>query len=660
MSMIYHPATGFEIGDPERKPLDFSRLPARDKVKEAAATLILSASGWRKVFASPSPGDAYSPWAREKTPDESLGAHISQADTVLVALMAKTFGDFILAGQAKAFGKGAPGQPGKKPAVLLGIDTRPTGPAIADVFVRVLCGMGIEVRYCFIISAPEIMAYAGRAGRFPPSDARHAYGFAYISASHNPPGHNGVKFGLGTGGVLTAAQIGPLIAAFRALAESEDPSLAAFNLIDAAEPSQIAACYRESSGWKRQSVSAYTLFTHEVVTGLPDLAAQARYLDEVTRACAERPLGIVAEMNGSARSLCIDKDFLEGLSVRTSFFNDSPRHFVHRIVPEGESLSLCMRMLEEAHASDPAFQLGYTPDCDGDRGNLVFFDTSVGKARILEAQEVFALSCLSETASLARSGTAGKLAVVVNDATSMRIEKIAGFFGARVFRSETGEANVVSRAEELRGQGWTVRILGEGSNGGTITHPSRVRDPLSTIGAMIKLLRLPDSDNKPGLFRLWLRACGDEAAYRKDYDLADVIATLPAWATTNVFEDRAALRVKTADKTFLKNAYGDIFAGEWQARKQELENHFGIVSWRAFATNGTAEKEIGGDFGASGSGGLRIVFLKDDATPKAFLWMRGSGTEPVFRIMADVAGGSPDDESYFLSWHAGMVLKADA
>ncbi len=66
-----------------------------------------------------------------------------------------------------------------------------------------------------------------------------------------------------------------------------------------------------------------------------------------------------------------------------------------------------------------------------------------------------------------------------------------------MFRAETGEANVVNLAEMLRSEGWVVSILGEGSNGGNITHPSKVRDPLSTLGAMIRLLRLPDEVGVP-------------------------------------------------------------------------------------------------------------------------------------------------------------------
>ena len=137
------------------------------------------------------------------------------------------------------------------------------------------------------------------------------------------------------------------------------------------------------------------------------------------------------------------------------------------------------------------------PDNDGDRGNIVYINDRTGCAEILEAQEVFALSVLSElefmkqTAAAAQGASAApgaKLAVAVNGPTSMRIERIAEAYGVEVFRAEVGEANVVNLAAEKRAEGFEVRILGEGSNGGNITHPATVRDPLNTIFALIKLI----------------------------------------------------------------------------------------------------------------------------------------------------------------------------
>ncbi|MDX9826157.1 MAG: phosphatidylglycerol lysyltransferase [Spirochaetia bacterium] len=647
MSMIYHPGTNLNVGDPERLPVDPASLPSPEALRAEAENLILSASGWRKVFADLKP--PYAPWASSPSPDDSLSETVSAPRLLLAALMAESFGRFLLA------------QPRAEvlPAVLLGIDSRPTGPALADVFARVLLGLGIEVRHCFIVAAPEIMAYAGKASAFPPGHPERVMGFAYISASHNPPGHNGVKFGLGSGGVLSAREINPLIAELKAAIASEESVSHALALMQAADTEALAQCYERCGEWKRRSRSAYTLFSHEVISGKKELEKQALLLDELSEACRQRPLGIVAELNGSARSLSIDRDFFNGITVRSEFFNDTPRQFTHRIVPEGISLEACMELLQKARERDSSFQLGYVPDCDGDRGNLVFYDKSLGKARILEAQDVFSLSCLAVLAGLGVSALLAPVAVVVNDATSGRIERIAGFFGVKVFRAETGEANVVNCAEKLRSEGWIVRILGEGSNGGTITHPSKVRDPLSTLGAMIRLLRTKDKAGSPGLFRRWLEVSGQDSAYKADFDLADVIATLPAWISTSVFESRAALTIQRSDKAALKARYARIFKAEWESRKKELNERYGIAAWKALASAGSREFEVGEDFAASGSGGLRIVLLDASAALKGFLWMRGSGTEPVFRIMADLEGGKPKDEEYLLSWHSGMVRKAD-
>lgn len=670
MAVIENPATGLPVGDPDRIPLDPKLLPDSGSIRKAAAGMILSASGWRKVFAAYSPGDERASWvsplsepdAARETDENSLGTKVPPADLILAGAMARTFGEFILARAGAAAGRAAgPIAAGRvAPAILLGIDSRPTGPALADIFARTLTAMGIRVRYLFIVAAPEIMAYAGYAASLGTDHPERAEGFAYISASHNPPGHNGVKFGALSGGVLPGSAITPLIARFRELVVEPDPAASMYALIASAEKADLRRIFSETTKWKRLSLSAYTLFSHRVVTGRESLEQQEEFLDELAMSCMEHPLGIVADLNGSARCLSIDRDWLEGLNLHTLFLNDRVRSFAHRIVPEGESLDFCRRELEKAHKNDPSFELGYSPDCDGDRGNLVWFDRASGAAHILEAQEVFALCCISELACLVRDGKTSRVAIAVNDGTSMRIEEIASRFGATVFRAETGEANVVGLADRLRTEGWTVRILGEGSNGGNITHPAMVRDPLATLGAMVKLLRLRDGPGGEGLFRIWLRLSGSHEAYRPDFDLGDVIASLPQWISTSVFEQRAALHILSADKIALKERYRSIFLSSWEGRKSELARRFGVTGWKAYASNGSSEREVGEDFASSGSGGLRIVLTRADGSPAAFLWMRGSGTEPVFRVMADAAGGKPEDEEYLLAWHVGIVREADA
>ncbi|HOX33888.1 MAG TPA: hypothetical protein PLB91_16275 [Spirochaetales bacterium] len=646
MSLVSHPASGLAVGDPDLLPLARGRLPSSADLAAAAAPLILSPAGWRKVFALPGSGDAGG--------EESRGEALSPADLVLAAAAALAFGEELRSRSGAA-----------DAALLVGIDTRPTGPAIADAMLRVFLGMGLRPRYLFVVAAPELMALAARSVSLPEGHEERAEGFCYVSASHNPVGYNGLKFGLG-GGVLAAEESAPLIASYRALLADPATPGRVLGLMEAADRRDLARIYAECSAWKRRSVSAYTLFAREVITGLRELESQETLLSRVAEGAAQRPIGVLAELNGSARCLSIDRDFLDGLGVIVRSVNDRPREFAHRIVPEGESLVPALAELERARAEDPAFELGYVPDCDGDRGNLVRFDEAAGRAFPVEAQEVFALACLAELAGLEARGFRGPRAVVVNDATSLRIEAIASAFGAEVFRAETGEANVVARAEEARAAGYEVRILGEGSNGGNITCPSRVRDPLATLGALLKLLLLRGEDGgEEGLFHAWLRLTGRLESYNSDFDLGDVVASLPSFATTSVFEPRALLAVATKDHAALKARYQAIFEREWDSRRAALGSRFGIASWEAYATLGISQTSVGSSgedgpgFAAAGRGGLRILFRDAAGGARAFLWMRGSATEPVFRVMADVAGGLPADEEYLLDWHKAMVGAAD-
>jgi len=681
MALITHPITNLPLGDPELVPLERKKLPSATELVLAADRLILSASGWRKVFAAPDSGAERARWASPITAmtalvsdadEDSLGLRVAPADLVIAGAMALVFGDWIL----ERCGR-------RDPALLLGIDARPTGPAIADLMVRLWLARGIRPRYLFIVAAPEIMAYSGRATSVDASHEDRAEGFCYISASHNPPAHNGVKFGVG-GGVLPVAEANELIARFKALVADPDLPARVFALVDEAETKAVAEVYTSSHRWKRRAVSAYTLFSREVVTGSSDLDYQERLLETMSQTARERPIGVVAELNGSARTLSIDADFLGGLGVRVAALNDRPRAFAHRIVPEGASLEPARRALEAAHGGDEAYIAGYVPDCDGDRGNLVYWDERGKRAELLGAQEVFSLAVLAELALLVREGRlgrdaegriVGRVAVAVNDATSLRIEAIASIFGAETHRAETGEANVVGLAKSLRERGYLVRILGEGSNGGNITSPSEVRDPLATLGALLKLLLLRDSAESrgaegadpaippkaeaEGLFHIWLRLSGQLEKYREDFGVGTILDSLPPWTTTSVFEPRAALRIIEGDQVALKRRYRPLFLRDWETRRAELERRFGVVGWKALASQGSGEREIGGDFADSGRGGLRIALLDPSGKAKGFIWMRGSGTEPVFRIMADIAGGSNRDEEWLLDWQTALVREAD-
>ena len=144
--------------------------------------MILSASGWRKVF-------AVSQDEQDKTPE------IGTENTYISCIAAYIFAEYI----KNRFSK-------KTPTIVIGNDTRPTGTNIANAMIKTLLKEKVFVKYTGITAAPEIMAYS-----------KLFDGFIYISASHNPVGHNGIKFGLNDGGVLDAAENSKLIEEFNRL-----------------------------------------------------------------------------------------------------------------------------------------------------------------------------------------------------------------------------------------------------------------------------------------------------------------------------------------------------------------------------------------------------------------------------------------------------------
>ncbi|MCD1653307.1 phosphoglucomutase [Treponema zuelzerae] len=620
-----------------------SPLPSYDDVQNAFSPLILSASGWRKPFA-------------ESGADEDPSPTIGKANTVLAVHMAAAFAEYL---HAKT--------PHRKPRIVVALDSRPTGIQLADAMCRAFIASDIEVHFPSIAAAPEAMAYA-----------RSFDGFAYISASHNPIAHNGVKFGLDDGGVLPGQEVAILIKRFTEACRDPGTVDKANTLLSACPRDALAAVRKESEAEKKACLEAYERFARTVISGRDEEELIQPFF-ELIRSSARKlkesgtPLSVVADFNGSARASSIDKSFMESCGIGFFSINSETGKIAHRIVPEGESLSYCAEELKRLRTAGSTAEerntvLGYMPDCDGDRGNIVFWNEETGEAEILQAQEVFALSVVAELSHLFHQKIIARVpgspceppaAVVVNDPTSLMIESIAEKFGVSVARAEVGEANVVNLAREYRSKGYIVRILGEGSNGGNITHPAAVRDPLNTLFALLKMLIIRDDADGPGLYHLWCAASGQEHLYRENFTLNDIRKSLPSWVTTSVFEADAMLRITTLDHGELKRKFQNVFLREWKAKKDSLAAEFEFADWTAISNNGVTETRGIGDFGESGKGGLKIQFLDRQENPAGYLWMRGSGTEPVFRILADCRGTDVSKERRLLEWLTAMVLEAD-
>ncbi|MCG8479420.1 MAG: hypothetical protein MI724_10020 [Spirochaetales bacterium] len=591
--------------------------------------MVLSPSGWRGVFGGS---------------DESLERSISTVHRDLVALAAEVFAEAVEERAARG-----------RATIVIATDTRPTGDAIADTAMRVFVTHSLEVRWLGIAAAPEIMAYTGRDGE---CDA-----FFFVSASHNPSGHNGLKMGFSDGAVMSGEVAHPMIEAFRARSADRDHVHRLIARVSAVSPAALARIDAERARYKAAALDVYARFTLRVAArDLPSSGAghddgSEHFRTRLRAVLERRPVGIVAELNGSARADSIDRSFLPDLGIRVALYNDRPGVFAHQILPEGAGLSDAARLLERHHAMDPAFAMAYVPDNDGDRGNLVFVDRD-GRSAPLEAQAVFALAVMVELAWLReREREAGvapspKIAVVANGPTSARIDDLCEAFGARLFRAEVGEANVVSLADRLRSDGWMIAIMGEGSNGGNITPPSKVRDPMSTLLAMVKLHAF-------SLIRVWNELRPGESAVAEETDFLSAARSLPHFTTIETDDRRAKMSIGATSHKALKAAYERALPERIGAVLPALEGEYGTsISWRVENYEGVETRPGVGNRTGRETGGLRVIFADSSDRVVASVWMRGSGTEPVFRVLADCRGETQTLADRLIEWQREMVASA--
>jgi len=607
------------------------KLPDERARENFLAATILSFSGWRRIFAAD--GGA-----------ESKSGEITPVSAIFTGAAAAAFSRWL--GERL----------GRRVAVAVATDTRPTGPAIASAVVRALLAEKTDTLYLGIAPTPEALSYAASESAVD--------GLVYITASHNPLGHNGLKFSAATGAVLSAVQAGEVKKGCLEIFGSPE-SLAGLTAgMAAVTPEALFAVLARAPKEKQASLKAYRETVDSLAYGEAGSPVSREISAELKECIAQRPLGIVAELNGSARTCSIDVDYLQELNVRVKVVAGDPGQVEHAILPEGDALLPACRALEQAAAADSSFELGYVPDNDGDRGNVVIL-TSEGRARPLEAQEVFALAVAAGLSFVAarglvkysRSGEPDPpLAVVVNGPTSGRVDSLAECFGVRVFRAEVGEANLIELARSKREEGYLVPILGEGSNGGNITHPGMVRDPLSTVLGFIKLLRLK------GVLETFRSRLPAEAAGKLTASvpsLEQLTQALPAYSSTGSYEKRSLVEIESRDHDTLKTRYEAIFRRRWSEELgPDLAGRLGVAGYSFVNYEGVREIPGPGGRSGDGRGGFKVLLTDKNGRQLGFLWMRGSRTEPVFRVMADVAA-EPSEERYLLEIHRDILHQAD-
>ncbi|MFH1279880.1 MAG: phosphoglucosamine mutase [Candidatus Eisenbacteria bacterium] len=304
--------------------------------------------------------------------------------------------------------------PRKGKTILVGGDTRPTGPMVRGALIASLAGAGCDVLDCGICPTPTILYAVKR---------RDVGGGVLVTASHNPIEWNALKFVSERGFFL-----GP------------------------EEGEELARRYREGG---REWVPYDRV--GRLAEG-PDVVAEHLEgilgLDFIDEEKIRRRRWKVALDGVGAAGCRIGKELLRrlGCEVTAVHCEESPR-FPRPPEPRPENLGDLARAVKESGAA-----VGFALDPDADRLSLV---AAGGRALSEERTVAFAVDHLLSV----RPGP-----VVVNLSTSLAVEDLAARYGVPFHRTPVGEAHVAAKMVEVG-----AAAGGEG-NGGVMVpalHPMR-------------------------------------------------------------------------------------------------------------------------------------------------------------------------------------------
>jgi phosphomannomutase len=280
-------------------------------------------------------------------------------------------------------------------AYLVGRDTRRTGDVMRRAVLAALLSRGATVYDYGVITTPAIF----RESRLSGMPA------VMITASHNEPEWNGLKFVVGG----------------RGLWEDESARL-------------VEAKAWSGGGYRQGRVKQRS--RHAYATDLVERFGEGS-CDGVR---------VAADFGGGA-AIRDASWMLRRLGCNTFTVADSPGIFSRIIDPVSDQLSM-LRSILIANRCD----IGLAFDCDGDR--LVIMDNR-GRKRSGDYMLTLAISRIIPSLERKR--------VVVSVDTTQAVDEVVSRSGGEVFRSKVGEANVVSEMEKRGAQ-----IGGEGSSGGLI------------------------------------------------------------------------------------------------------------------------------------------------------------------------------------------------
>ncbi|MBE8365111.1 phosphoglucosamine mutase [Leptospira borgpetersenii] len=310
--------------------------------------------------------------------------------------------------------------------VVIGRDSRPSGPYIENIALGLMQAMGKDVLQLGIVPTPTVKAVVNLS---------KAGGGIMVSASHNPILWNAFKF-IGPGGFFTgAADLEQILDTVRNQSYRQIQYKPSSKIVSGKEWSEKHI----ESVLKRVNVSAIRKKKYKV---------------------------LVDAVNGAGSALI--PELLGKLGCKPILLHCSPDGtFPRPPEPTPDALKQTSRKMKSSGAD-----IGFALDPDADR--LVVLTPKKGA---ISEEYTLPLSFLSLTLGKMPK----KANLVVNLSTSFINEFVAGQYGVPVSRSKVGEANVVS--EMLRQKS----IFGGEGNGGVIDPAiaSFGRDSLSGIAHIL-------------------------------------------------------------------------------------------------------------------------------------------------------------------------------
>jgi phosphomannomutase len=309
--------------------------------------------------------------------------------------------------------------------ILVGRDTRPSGPMVREGVVAGLLSSGCRPVDLGICPTPSVLI------RTAHSDA---VGAICITASHNPARWNALKF-VGTGGLFLDAH-------------------EAFALLDIYHQGEFTRCPNADMAVPERLDDAVEFHTEKVL----------RFLD--TDVIRDGSFRVVVDCCNAAASAAAP-DLLKRLGTHvTGLYCE----FSDRFPREPEPVPDNVGALREAVVSEKA-DVGFALDPDGDRLALV---DETGTP----VSEEYTLVLVADHLLRKKVGT-----VVTNVSTTRAVDEVAARYGASVVRTKVGEINVTRTLLQRKG------VVGGEGNGGIIipdVHPCR--DALVGMGVVLELM----------------------------------------------------------------------------------------------------------------------------------------------------------------------------